>query len=103
MLNLDLSKMHTIITLFLVLSVSFWNAAAQTLQFEGREFEIANTKASVTKINGKKALKLERDLGKLVFDATRLEATIWTIAGWGSRSRPPTVTTSSDLQKTQKR
>jgi non-heme chloroperoxidase len=68
--------MHKIITLFFILSVSIWNAAAQTLQFEGKEFEITNTKASVTKIKGKKALKVERDLNKLGFDATRLEATV---------------------------
>lgn len=59
-----------------VLLVFSGSVPAQTLNFEGKEFEIANAKASVTKIKGKKALKVERNLDKLAFDATRLESTV---------------------------
>ena len=41
---------------------------AQTIQFQGRVFEISNVKASVVEIHGEKALRVERDLEKLGFD-----------------------------------
>lgn len=68
--------MNKINVLLFVLSVPFLTTRAQTLQFEGKEFEITHTKASLVKINGKKALKVERDLSQLAFDVNRLEATV---------------------------
>lgn len=62
--------------LLFTLSFSWLSLHAQSLQFQGKEFEIVNTNASVVRINGKKALKIERDLDKLAFDANRLEATV---------------------------
>ncbi len=68
--------MNKFTVLLFLLFASFWRTTAQTLDFEGKEFEITNAKAAVVKINGKKALKVERDLDKLGFDETRLEATV---------------------------
>lgn len=48
----------------------------QTIKFEGKEFEIANVKASVVQLNGEEVLKVERDLEKISFDMNRLEATV---------------------------
>lgn len=53
-----------------------YGAQAQTLRFEGQEFEITNVKASVTQLSGETVLKVERDLELLPFDADRLEATV---------------------------
>jgi len=49
---------------------------AQTIKFEGKDFETANVKASVIDFEGEKVLKLERDLTRLPFDADRLESTV---------------------------
>lgn len=49
---------------------------AQTIKFEGREFDIDNVKASVVKLKGENVLKVERDLSKLPFDTNRLSATV---------------------------
>ena len=51
-------------------------ATAQTIHFEGKDFEPANVKASVTYFEGDSVLKVERDLTKIPFDADRLEATV---------------------------
>jgi hypothetical protein len=40
---------------------------AQTIYFEGKEFEISQVKASVVQLNGEEVLKLERDLEALPF------------------------------------
>lgn len=47
---------------------------AQTIQFQGRVFEISNVKASVVEIDGEKALRVERDLEKLAFDPSLKDA-----------------------------
>jgi len=60
----------------LVLLALPFNSSAQTIRFEGREFEISNAKASVVDFNGEKVLKMERDLKQLPFDADRLEETV---------------------------
>jgi hypothetical protein len=49
---------------------------AQTIKWEGKEFEISNVKASIVSLNGEKVLKVERDLELLAFDVKRLEATV---------------------------
>jgi pimeloyl-ACP methyl ester carboxylesterase len=69
-------KLNKTSAFLFILSFSWLSLHAQSLQFQGKEFEIVNTNASVVRINGKKALKIERDLDKLAFDANRLEATV---------------------------
>ncbi|WP_336518041.1 hypothetical protein [Pollutibacter soli] len=49
---------------------------AQIIQFEGKSFEAKNVIASVSKLDGKQVLKLERDLNAIPFDVNRLESTV---------------------------
>ena len=49
---------------------------AQTLRLKNKEFELHNVTGEVVKFQGKKALKIERDLTAIPFDSTRLEATV---------------------------
>jgi len=49
---------------------------AQTLRLKNQEFELHNVTGEMVKIQGKKALKIERDLTALPFDSTRIEATV---------------------------
>lgn len=49
---------------------------AQTLRLKNQEFELHNVTGEVVKFQGKKALKIERDLTAIPFDSTRLEATV---------------------------
>lgn len=69
-------KMNKIILTVLAIVFSLQSSWAQTIKFDGREFEIANIKASVVKLNGEKVLKVERDLEKLPFDVANLENTV---------------------------
>lgn len=39
-----------------------YGTQAQTIRFEGKEFEISHVKASVVRLNGEEVLRLERDL-----------------------------------------
>lgn len=50
--------------------------SAQIIQFENKEFEISNVKASVIDFEGEKVLKLERDLNKIPFNVNHLENTV---------------------------
>lgn len=49
---------------------------AQTIQWEGKDFEISKVKASVVQLKGEEVIKIERDLEALPFDADNLEATV---------------------------
>jgi hypothetical protein len=49
---------------------------AQTLKLKNQEFELHHVTGEVVKFQGKKALKIERDLNALPFDSTRIEATV---------------------------
>jgi len=69
-------KLEKAILLAFVSVAFIHNAQAQTIHFEGKEFEIANVKASVENFEGESVLKVERDLQKIPFDAERLEATV---------------------------
>lgn len=51
-------------------------ATGQTLKLKKNEFELHNVTGSIVKFKGKKALKIERDLDALPFDAERLEETV---------------------------
>lgn len=59
-----------------IIAMTFTNVSAQTIQFENKEFEISNVKASVIDFEGHKVLKLERDLEKIPFDVNHLENTV---------------------------
>lgn len=62
----------TLLSLFSMM----YGAQAQTIQFEGKEFEISNVKASVAKLNGEEVLRVERDLEALPFDPERMGETV---------------------------
>jgi len=64
------------ILVVLVFVASAISSYAQTIKWEGKEFEIANVKASVVSLNGEKVLKVERDLNKLPFDINNLLETV---------------------------
>jgi len=49
---------------------------AQTIQWEGKDFEISKVKASVVQLKGEEVMKIERDLEALPFDADNLGATV---------------------------
>ena len=50
------------------LPAAFSTIYAQTLRFEGHEFEISNVKAAVVDFAGEQVLKVERDLDKLPYE-----------------------------------
>ena len=62
----------TIVTILSFLSISH----AQTIEWEGREFEISDVKASIVELEGEKVLKVERDLTSLPFDLENLSKTV---------------------------
>ena len=57
---------------------SIWtiNGFGQTLKLKNQAFELHNVTGSIIKFEGKKVLKIERDLAALPFDADRLEETV---------------------------
>lgn len=64
------------VLLLLNLSVfSVWGQK-QTLTLKKQTFELHNVTGSVIDFEGKKVLKIERDLKAMPFDSTRLEATV---------------------------
>lgn len=62
----------------LLLFLGLWTigAVSQTLKLKSQEFELHNVTGSIIKFQGKKVLKIERDLEALPFDADRLEETV---------------------------
>jgi hypothetical protein len=69
---------HPMKILFTILGLLLLSplALAQTLRLKNQEFELHNVTGEVVKFQGKKALKIERDLNSIPFDSTRLEATV---------------------------
>lgn len=61
---------------FLGLFSMIYGAQAQTLRFEGKDFEISHVKASVVQLNGEEVLRVERDLESLSFDPERMGETV---------------------------
>jgi hypothetical protein len=61
-----------------LLSLCFmiYGVQAQTISFEGKEFEISHVKASVVQLNGEEVLRLERDLESLAFDPNKMGKTV---------------------------
>jgi hypothetical protein len=48
----------------------------QKLKLKNQEFELRNVTGSIIKFQGKKILKIERDLNAIPFDVTHIEATV---------------------------
>jgi hypothetical protein len=59
-----------------VLSVFTYSVVAQELTFKKQKFEIKNVTASVTKLDGREVIKVERDLKALPFDISKLGSTV---------------------------
>ncbi len=68
--------MTTALPALLAVLLSCESAGAQTMEWEGRRFEIANVTASLVELRGERVLKVERDLKALPFDAQNLAATV---------------------------
>jgi len=51
-------------------------AVSQKLKLKNQEFELRNVTGSIIKFQGKKVLKIERDLKAIPFDVNRIEATV---------------------------
>lgn len=64
------------ICFFYILSLGVFSALGQTLKLKNQEFELHNVKGSVIKFEGKKVLKIERDLNAIPFDVNNIEATV---------------------------
>jgi hypothetical protein len=62
--------------LSLALALSALISTAQTLKLKNQVFELHNVTGQIVKFQGKKVLKIERDLTAIPFDSTRLEATV---------------------------
>lgn len=56
-----------ILTLLSLFSI-IYGVQAQTIRFEGNEFEISHVKASVVQLNGVEVLRLERDMENFPFE-----------------------------------
>ena len=64
------------INIILALSLCVLNSYSQKLTLGKQTFELHNVTGSIIDFQGKKVLKIERDLKALPFDANRLEATV---------------------------
>ncbi|MCK0133001.1 hypothetical protein [Arenibacter sp. S6351L] len=64
--------------LYLVLFIGLWatSSIGQNLKLKNQEFELHNARGSIIKFQGKKVLKIERDLEALPFDENNIEATV---------------------------
>lgn len=67
--------MKLFITLVFMFS-PFLPAFGQTIEWEGREFDAVNVKATKVQLNGEEVLKVERDLEALPFDVDNLSETV---------------------------
>lgn len=65
-----------LVSLLLITCSITLNANAQVLKLKKQEFELNNVTGEIVKFQGKKALKIERDLLAIPFDSTRVEATV---------------------------
>lgn len=61
---------------FLLSVIATSGAVAETIEWQGREFETRNVKASVVELKGEQVLRVERDLEALPFDVERLGDTV---------------------------
>jgi hypothetical protein len=67
---------HRLLALLVLTSSFSLNVNAQTLKLKKQEFELHNVTGEIVKFQGKKVLKIERDLNAIPFDSTRVEATV---------------------------
>jgi hypothetical protein len=68
-------KKYHIITLLILATFSAF-CQSQQIKLKKQTFELHNVTGSIVDFQGKKVLKIERDLKSLPFDANRLEATV---------------------------
>lgn len=68
--------MKRVMVILIVFLSSIFSSHAQTIKWEGKEFEISKVKASVVQFNGEDVLKVERDLEALPFQVENLAATV---------------------------
>jgi hypothetical protein len=66
-------KKNSIILLFSLCALATF---AQKLKLKNQEFELRNVTGSIIEFQGKKVLKIERDLKAIPFDVNRIEATV---------------------------
>jgi hypothetical protein len=66
-------KKYSIILLFSLCALATFG---QKLKLKNQEFELRNVTGSIIKFQGKKVLKIERDLKAIPFDVNRIEATV---------------------------
>jgi hypothetical protein len=64
------------VAFLLLLNISTFSAPGQKLKLQNQEFELRNVTGSIITFQGKKVLKIERDLKAFPFDINRLEATV---------------------------
>jgi hypothetical protein len=62
--------------ILLLVSLYSFSALSQNLKLGKQEFELHSVTGSIIKFQGKKVLKIERDLKAIPFDANNLEATV---------------------------
>jgi hypothetical protein len=62
--------------LLLLLNIFAAGTMGQTIKWKNQEFELKNVTGSIIKFQGKKVLKIERDLKAIPFDVNRIEATV---------------------------
>lgn len=67
-----MKKLHSL----LFLAIITFSVNAQELKLKNQEFELHNVTGEIVKFQGKKVLKIERDLNAIPFDSTRVEATV---------------------------
>lgn len=68
--------MNKFIITTLALVTAGFSSFGQTIEWEGKEFELSQVNASIVILNGEKVLKVERDLKSLPFDIKNLAQTV---------------------------
>ena len=71
----NIIEMNKFLIIILLVLIAF-GGNAQNLKLKNQEFELHNVTGGVVKFQGKKVLKIERDLNALPFDSIRIEATV---------------------------
>lgn len=56
--------------------LAIFSSYSQTIKLKNQNFELHNVIGDIVKFEGKKALRIERDLNAIPFDSTRIEETV---------------------------
>lgn len=56
--------------------LAIFSSYSQTIKLKNQNFELHNVTGDIVKFEGKKALRIERDLNSIPFDSTRIEETV---------------------------